>query len=204
MLTLRQWTMTAGLLVLGLSFSMQGQADTATNGTFRFLTQSLPDGSTNAEYVARLLTANADGPVTYSASALAPGMSIDANTGRITGRPTDTFNQNITITADDGSTVIQQNNVKLKVSAAGGGGNAGSTFANESLADGEVGEAYSQTLSIENGVGPFVFGAAKLPPGLSLNGLTGAITGTPLEAGTFFANLSVVDFGENNNKVLTV
>jgi hypothetical protein len=36
-------------------------ADTANNGVFKFLTQSLPDGTTNTEYAARFITVNADG-----------------------------------------------------------------------------------------------------------------------------------------------
>ena len=103
-------------------------AGTADNGTFRFLTLSLPDGSTNAEYVARLLTANADGPVMFTITGLAPGMGYDPTSGFITGRPTVVGNYHVDITATDGINTITQNNVPLKVNAAGGGGNAGATF----------------------------------------------------------------------------
>ncbi|HEX2484407.1 MAG TPA: hypothetical protein VHQ66_03855, partial [Myxococcota bacterium] len=51
--------------------------DLNANGTFRFLTEGLPVGSTNAEYVARLVTANADGPVTFSVDQLPPGVALD-------------------------------------------------------------------------------------------------------------------------------
>ncbi|MHC4470935.1 MAG: Ig domain-containing protein, partial [Planctomycetota bacterium] len=42
------------------------------------------------------------------------------------------------------------------------------------------------------------------PPGLSLNGRTGEISGAPDSAGTFFLTLSITDRGENDNKVITI
>ncbi|TMA40801.1 MAG: hypothetical protein E6J81_19390, partial [Deltaproteobacteria bacterium] len=155
-------------------------AGTADNGTFRFLTLSLPDGSTNAEYLARVLTANADGPVVFTITGLAPGMNYDPASGFITGRPTVVGNYHVDITATDGSNTITENNVPLKVTAAGGGGNAGATFNVNSLPNGKVGVAYSTTLTVTNGVGPYTFGAVDLPPGITLNGQTGVLTGTPL------------------------
>jgi hypothetical protein len=178
-------------------------AATDTNGTFRFLTQTLPTGSTNTEYVARLVTANADGPVTLSVAAgssLPAGLTLDGQTGYITGRPTSTANKSVTFQAFDGTNTITWG-VTMHVNASGGGGNGGSTFGNVALAEGRVGAAYSQTVTVANGVGPYVFGALALPPGLTLDGATGAITGTPTAAGTSFISLSVFDQGESNDVV---
>lgn len=179
-------------------------AGTADNGTFRFLTLSLPDGSTNAEYVARLLTANADGPVVFTVNGLAPGMSYDPASGFITGRPTVVANYQVDISATDGTNVITRNNVPLKVNASGGGGNEGATFDVNSLPNGKAGTPYSTTLTVSNGVGPYTFGAVDLPPGITLNGQTGVLSGTPLAPGTFFCGLSVYDAGENNKVVKVV
>ncbi len=176
--------------------------DPGSNGTFRFLNETLPVGSTNTEYVARIVTANADGPVTFSVDQLPPGLGFDAESGLLTGRPTSTFNDDLTFSADDGVQTIQAI-VHLNVNASGGGGNAGAEFSNTSLPEGRVGTAYTVTLSLDNGVGPFVFGAVDLAPGLTLNGLTGEVSGVPTAAGTYFASLTVVDFGEDN-KVVTV
>jgi putative Ig domain-containing protein len=179
--------------------------DTATNGTFRFLTQTLPVGTTNGEYVARLLTANSDGPVTFTlgATALPAGLTLDYISGFITGRPTETFSKDVTFFASAGVDTISVA-INLKVNASGGGGNAGATFGGFPLPDGRIGEAYSHTISLTNGVGPYVYGAASLPPGLSLDGLTGAITGTPAAAGTFNLELTATDHGENESKAVTV
>jgi hypothetical protein len=180
------------------------QPCTDSNGTFRFLTDILPRGSTNTEYVARIVTANSDGPLVFSLDATSPalpdGMALDPESGLLTGRPTSTYNDDVIFCADDGVTEICHE-TNLKVSAAGGGGNAGSEFSNDFLADGRVGDPYLENLGLINGVGPFIFGGKDLPPGLSLDGETGEIAGVPTAAGTFFASLTVVDIGENNTVV---
>jgi Putative Ig domain len=176
--------------------------DLGANGSFRFLTEVLPVGSTNAEYVARIVTANADGPLSFSVDMLPAGMSLDPESGYITGRPQTTYNQDITFSANDGVQTLMAT-VNLKVNAAGGGGNAGATFTNTSLAGGRVGVPYAENLSLQNGVGPFVYGAVDLPPGLSLNGGTGEISGIPTAPGTYFTSFTVYDFGEDN-KVVSV
>ena len=114
------------LVVSGPGFA----ADTSSNGTFDFLTETLPEGTTNAEYVARFITVNADGPVTFSVDELPTGLSLDAQSGFLTGRPTETFNKTINVTADDGVQTPIVLGVTLKVNASGGGGNAGTQFAN--------------------------------------------------------------------------
>jgi hypothetical protein len=174
-------------------------ADTTNNGTFKFLTQSLPDGTSNAQYAARFITVNADGPVTFTAlSALPAGLSLDPLSGFLTGIPTATFNHTITVVADDTTQQIQFN-VTLKINSAGGGGNGGASFVNTNLAVGRMGNVYAELLTIASGVGPFTFGAADLPPGISLNGQTGVLSGNPTAAGRYFVTLSAYDAGEGNN-----
>jgi hypothetical protein len=59
------------------------------------------------------------------------------------------------------------------------------TITTTTLANGTVGTVYSQTLAA-TGTAPFTWSlsAGSLPAGLSLNGTTGAISGTPTTAGT--------------------
>lgn len=64
-----------------------------------------------------------------------------------------------------------------------------------SLADGEVGNPYCQTLSAANGKAPYAWAVSKkrLPLGLSLNGKTGVISGTPDKAESRSFTLRVTD-----------
>ena len=84
-------------------------------GTFRFLTTSLPDGSTDSEYFARVMTANGTGKVQFELKTgcgaqcdpLPTGLSLDPLTGVISGLPTQPGNFDVTIVADDDVTSIE-------------------------------------------------------------------------------------------------
>ncbi len=186
---------------LALSLAVSARAATS----FRYLTTALPDGSTNAAYSATLLTANASGPVTFSitSGALPTGLTLNAGTGVISGRPTVVEQTTPTFTAADGVSTITFT-TSIKISAAGGGGNGGVTFTTVSFPQGQVGTPYTTTIVTTGGVGPYVYGAADLPAGLTLDGLTRIISGTPSEAGTFYVTLTANDAGEANKVITTI
>lgn len=66
-----------------------------------------------------------------------------------------------------------------------------------SLPDGQVGVAYSAQLSLSGATGTVTYSitSGALPNGVTLNGSTGAISGTPTVAGTFTAVISAFDSG---------
>ena len=181
-----------GVLVL---FGVMGplQSAEAAVAPFRIVTQSLPDGSTDGEYFAAILTSNATGPVTFTSDTLPPGLSIDSQTGFITGIPTTVApNSPFDIDVDDGTTTLNIAGT-VKITATGGGGNAGIAITSSFL-DGEVGAAYADAIIVgPAGTPPFIMGVQNVPVGLKLNGETGEVSGTPQEAGRFFVIISVVD-----------
>lgn len=63
------------------------------------------------------------------------------------------------------------------------------------VATGTVGTAYSDAVVASGGTGPYTYAvsAGALPPGLSLNASTGAITGTPSADGVFGVQFQVTD-----------
>jgi hypothetical protein len=63
------------------------------------------------------------------------------------------------------------------------------------LSSGNVGKAYSSTCYTYGGTPPFAYSivAGALPPGLTLNSSTGAVTGVPTTPNTFSFTVSVTD-----------
>ncbi|MBN1893614.1 putative Ig domain-containing protein, partial [bacterium] len=72
------------------------------------------------------------------------------------------------------------------------------TITTSSLDDGQVGSAYSRTVSATGGTTPYSWSvsAGSLPGGLSINASTGTISGTPTTAGTFNFTVRVADAGD--------
>ena len=89
-------------------------------------------------------------------------------------------------------------------SGGGSGGSSTSTFAVSTTAAnfGVVGNAYTSTLAATGGTAPFTWTAVGgvLPNGLSLNGATGVVTGTPTAAGNPTVVFVVTD---NTDKTAT-
>ncbi|WP_279387970.1 choice-of-anchor U domain-containing protein [Thiobaca trueperi] len=69
--------------------------------------------------------------------------------------------------------------------------------------NGQVGSAYSAALSATSGTGPYNWSLAAggLPPGVTLNPVTGALSGTPTLAGIFTFSVQLVDTGNGNTTV---
>ncbi len=69
------------------------------------------------------------------------------------------------------------------------------TINTNSLPNGLIGTAYSQSLSVDGGVSPYTWSiiSGSLPQGLALNNSTGAITGTPGAVGSTTFTVKVQD-----------
>jgi alpha-tubulin suppressor-like RCC1 family protein len=79
------------------------------------------------------------------------------------------------------------------------------SIASTSLASGRVGSAYNTSLGASGGTAPLSYAATGLPPGLRINGASGAITGTPTAAGHFSAAFTVADaYGSSVVRTITL
>jgi len=67
---------------------------------------------------------------------------------------------------------------------------------------GAVGSAFNYQITASGS--PTSYGAAMLPPGLTLNTATGAITGTPTGAGTFSVNISATNSAGTGSATLVI
>jgi alpha-tubulin suppressor-like RCC1 family protein len=78
-------------------------------------------------------------------------------------------------------------------------------IASASLASGQVGSVYGASLGAGGGTAPLAYTATGLPPGLHINGASGAITGTPTAARSFSATFTVTDaYGSSTSRTIPI
>ncbi len=147
-------------------------------GTAPTVTTTSLANATVGSAASYLLAATGTAPITWSvvSGALAGGLSLSSAT--ISGTPTTAEVASFTVRATNAHGSDDQA-LTLTVLAAG----AVPTIVTPSLATGEVGTAYSGSVSA-TGTAPITWSvvSGSLPDGLTLNSSTGAITGTPTTA----------------------
>ena len=138
-------------------------------------------------------------PTTFGATGLPSGLSIDTNTGLITGTPVVAMGGAVPVmltAMNAAGTGMQTLNINVSLSAP--------TFTSANTASGNSGQAFSFQLAATDF--PTTFGAAGLPVGLSINTMTGLITGTVTVAMTTMFNVtaSAMNGAGTTNQALTI
>jgi uncharacterized delta-60 repeat protein len=114
------------------------------------------------------------GTITWSATGLPAGLSLNSATGVLSGTPTTTGTFNITITATSSNGCSSNQNYTLSIACPT------MSFVNITANNAVVGSPYSLNVSITGNTQPVSYTISPaLPAGLSLNTSTGQITGTP-------------------------
>ena len=156
---------------------------------------TLPGGIAGTAYSQTLTVSGGIAPYTTTlAGTLPTGITFDTATRSFSGTPTQsgTFNLSVTVTDSTGGTAATVTNTytltiaapTLSLSPAAG-----------ALPGGTAGVAYSQAFAASGGIAPYSYAlsAGALPAGLSLNGSTGALSGTPTVAGSFSFSVTATD-----------
>jgi len=76
---------------------------------FEFITQFLNNGEVDTPFCDQYLTQGEACPVTFGASGLPAGLTLDPPTGEVTGTPTEAGTFLVTLTANDGTRTITTN-----------------------------------------------------------------------------------------------
>jgi hypothetical protein len=138
-------------------------------------------------------------PTTYTATPLPAGLSVVAATGAITGIPTTT---GVTVVQLRATNSIGTGTATLTITIAPVG--VAPVITNVAVAPaGTVGAPFVTYLVTATGL-PTSYSAVGLPPGLTINPLTGAINGTATVAGTFLVTVTATNATGASSTTLTI
>lgn len=145
------------------------------------------------------------GTYTYSVTGLPPGPSIKANDGVISGKPTATgrFLPTITVTDSAGATASQQIAIVVNSTTSLVFTAPPLTAPDRTTARGTATSMNLTTNGTLLGLTP-VITVAGLPPGLTFNTVTGAVSGTPTTAGVYRVTATATAAAPPRTSILTL
>ena len=168
----------------------------SVNAALSVTTSKLPGGQVGSPYSgATLASTGGTAPVTWmlASGSLPAGLGLNATTGAITGTPTVSGTSSFTAEALDSSTPDPQSvSATFSVTVSSVPLNVTTT----TLPPARVGAVYpTTTLASTGGLAPILWSVSsgKLPTGLSLNTVSGQLTGTPTQAGSFPFGVTATD-----------
>ena len=179
-------------------FKLRSQTPTPTPPSSTAVTVTAPANQSNNEGAAVSgVTATATGgdgsPLSFGATNLPPGLTIDAATGAISGTLTNQSagSYTVTVTATDGT---HSGSASFTWAVADITTPVVTAPANQTNNEGDTVSGVTATATDADG-DTLTFGATGLPPGLSINTSSGAITGTLTgqSAGNYNVSVTATD-----------
>ncbi len=137
-------------------------------------------------------------PVSFTASGLPAGLSVNASTGLIAGTPAAAGTYAIVLSATNGSGTGTAA-LALTVSPAP---IIAPVITSAPTAGAQEGQSFSFQVTASNA--PASYNASGLPQGLTINPANGLISGTPTQVGTFSVGLSAVNSAGTGNGTLNL
>ena len=169
------------------------QLTITVNPALSITTATLAAGTVGTSYSQTLAAAGGITPYAWAVTSgsLPAGLTLNASTGAITGKPTgpQVGQINFTVTVTDSENPAKTANANLSITISA----PPLSVTTLTLPGGTLGTAYNQTLGATGGITPYAWSISvgALPAGLTLNGGTGAITGTPTGSVTGPINFTV-------------
>ncbi|WP_053253257.1 putative Ig domain-containing protein [Ensifer adhaerens] len=172
----------------GPYFSEQNYALVIGVPTITFSPATLPAASTGTAYSQTFVATGGTGPYTYAISSgtLPAGITLVGETLSGTATVGGSFSFSVQATDSFGSTGIQAYTLAVDLPAI--------VVSPASLATGEIGVAYNQSMTASGGTAPYTYSVASgaLPAGITL-AANGTLSGTPAVSGTFNVTIRATD-----------
>jgi titin len=147
-------------------------------------------GEVGVNYWVTPVVSGGTGPFTWSVTdgSLPTGLTLDPTTGELSGTPSVGGESSFTLAATDSESQEATQSESIDIIA-------GPTVTSPALGDGEVGVSYDATPVVSGGTGPFTWSVTEgtMPTGLTLDTVTGEISGTPSAAGPVNFTLVATD-----------
>ncbi|MEP7340229.1 MAG: putative Ig domain-containing protein, partial [Acidobacteriota bacterium] len=170
-------------------YGTQSYALTINCATLSINPATAPAGITGQTYSLPLTVPGAIAPLSFSPlGSLPSGLTLNPNTGVISGTPTVSGSFLFQVVATDANGCQAIKNYTLNISCPT------ITVNPASLPNATVGTPYSQPFSALGGAAPYSFSlnaGDSLPPGLTI--VNGALTGTPTQAGAYNFTIKATD-----------
>lgn len=174
-----------------------------TESCANITTTSLDIGYENNSYYELIETENLNGGNTYSiiSGTLPTGLSLDVNSGAISGTPEYGTGGDYTFTVELSDAMGDTTQEVSLYITPHDPFQIGTSY----LADGRVGDAYSDYLNFYGPIGPVAAEviSGTLPPGITMD-VTGEFSGTPTTAGTYDFRVRATDMFDSAETDLSI
>src|SRR5579872_472231 len=191
-------TFTVGLSDAAQSSATRTLTITVNPGSLSITGAQLPGGMVGSAYSQSLSASGGTPPYQWSVAAgsAPPGLSLNPSSGVLSGTPTVTGTSTFTVQVMDSKNATASGQFTLAIGASN---QPLSITTGSPLPNGTVGTVYSQTLAATGGGPPYAWSVSSgaLPAGLSLDGSSGTLAGTPTAAGSSAFIVQVTDSVRN-------
>ncbi|HMG82396.1 MAG TPA: putative Ig domain-containing protein, partial [Ferruginibacter sp.] len=166
------------------------------NPTIPVITSLLTaDGTIGTVFTYSITATNT--PTSYGSTTLPAGLTINTATGLISGTPTASGTFTDTIKASNSSGTGTEI-ITITINSLPGI----PIITSNGAVSGVVGTSFSYAIAATNT--PTSYNAINLPPGLSINTVTGEITGTPITVDTTMVTISATNASGTTNNILII